>query len=216
MKRIKPLLISINLPVVMMFLFLNLLHAASGPYTEIVCSILWTTEYTVTNIHPTFTGTTVSVFYDETGSTYGNVQIQLPPQGSAPVIVADYVPAGYQGYAVISADIPVSATVDVGPGAPLQATFDAAPTSGPAPHIVTFTNTSSGYDTSLWSFGDGMTSALDSPTYTYTLPGTYTVNLTASQTGCLETTPQFNPTASAFIYVQSGDSAVYLPAVLGK
>ncbi|MBN1873916.1 MAG: PKD domain-containing protein [Anaerolineae bacterium] len=67
---------------------------------------------------------------------------------------------------------------------PLYANFTAAPTLGFAPLTVTFTNTSGGdYFTSLWDFGDGVTSTLDSPTHTYTLAGTHTVTLTVSGPG---------------------------------
>lgn len=215
MTRVKLILFSICAPVVFIFLSFNLLNAGIGPYIEIVCGILWTTEYTVTNVSQS-AGTTNHTFYDEMGFPNGTTDIPLPPQGSASVTVANYVPAGYEGYVAISADIPVSATVDVGPGAWLRANFDADPTNGSAPLTVNFTNTSTGNDMSLWSFGDGVTSTVESPTYTYTIPGTYTVDLTVSQTGCLETIPQFNPTASAVIYVESGNSQLYLPVVLGE
>jgi PKD repeat protein len=68
--------------------------------------------------------------------------------------------------------------------APVQAGFTAWPTSGVAPLTVIFTNTSSGdYTTSLWRFGDSVTSMLRSPTHTYTAAGTYTVTLTVSGPG---------------------------------
>jgi PKD repeat protein len=71
---------------------------------------------------------------------------------------------------------------------PLYAAFTASPTLGFAPLTVTFTNTSGGdYNTSLWDFGDGVTSTLDSPTHTYTLPGTHTVTLTVSGPGGTDT-----------------------------
>jgi len=63
---------------------------------------------------------------------------------------------------------------------PVRADFTAWPTSGPAPLTVVFTNTSTGYDTSLWSFGDGSTSTGISPTHVYTT-GVYTVTLTVSK-----------------------------------
>jgi parallel beta-helix repeat protein len=66
---------------------------------------------------------------------------------------------------------------------PPEADFEAAPTSGPAPLTVDFTNTSGGlYDTSLWDFGDGLASALESPTHTYTSVGIFDVSLTVSGT----------------------------------
>ena len=49
---------------------------------------------------------------------------------------------------------------------------------------MVFTNTSSGdYSSSLWDFGDSITSTLDSPVHTYTTTGEYTVTLTASGLG---------------------------------
>ncbi|OQY29105.1 MAG: hypothetical protein B6243_11495, partial [Anaerolineaceae bacterium 4572_5.2] len=43
------------------------------------------------------------------------------------------------------------------------------------------------YDSSLWNFGDGVSSALISPTHTYTSAGVYTVALTVSGTGGTDT-----------------------------
>ncbi|MGD2146865.1 MAG: PKD domain-containing protein, partial [Anaerolineae bacterium] len=58
------------------------------------------------------------------------------------------------------------------------ASFTASPTMGVAPLNVVFTNTSSGgYTTSLWAFGDEVTSTEESPTHTYAA-GVYTVSLT--------------------------------------
>jgi PKD repeat protein len=42
-----------------------------------------------------------------------------------------------------------------------------------------FTNTSSGATSYLWNFGDGSTSTLQDPTYTYAIPGMYIVTLTS-------------------------------------
>ena len=54
----------------------------------------------------------------------------------------------------------------------------AAPTSGPAPLAVTFTDLSTGAVTSwAWDFGDGGSSTLQSPVHTYDTPGTYSVAL---------------------------------------
>jgi PKD repeat protein len=61
---------------------------------------------------------------------------------------------------------------------PVDAAFSAGPDSGTVPLDVAFTNESTGdYAESLWTFGDGLTSTLTSPTHTYTAPGTYTVTL---------------------------------------
>jgi PKD repeat protein len=67
---------------------------------------------------------------------------------------------------------------------PVQAAYTAAPTSGVQPLAVSFTNQSTGdYTTSLWSFGDGVTSTLANPQHNYTTAGTYTVILTVSGPG---------------------------------
>jgi len=68
--------------------------------------------------------------------------------------------------------------------APPNADFYGTPTSGDAPLTVNFTNTSTGTITSyLWEFGDGTTSTDTHPSKTYNIPGTYTVNLTATGPG---------------------------------
>src|SRR5208283_685730 len=57
--------------------------------------------------------------------------------------------------------------------------FIASPTSGTAPLEVTFTDESTGSPASWsWDFGDGNTSTLENPTYTYANDGTYSVTLT--------------------------------------
>lgn len=61
----------------------------------------------------------------------------------------------------------------------LEAAFTAAPTLGTAPLTVVFTNATAGdYATSLWDFGDGMTSTWKNPAHTFIRAGTYTVALT--------------------------------------
>jgi uncharacterized repeat protein (TIGR01451 family) len=65
-------------------------------------------------------------------------------------------------------------------GAPAAASFNASATSVTTNQVVTFTNTSTGTAlTFVWSFGDGMTSTLSSPTHAYAVAGLYTVTLTA-------------------------------------
>ncbi len=71
----------------------------------------------------------------------------------------------------------ISATVSPAASAPV-ASFNATPTSGEAPLIVTFKDTSSGNITSrVWDFGDGSTSTAQTAIYTYQTPGTYKVSL---------------------------------------
>jgi PKD repeat protein len=67
---------------------------------------------------------------------------------------------------------------------PPIADFTANPTSGTAPLTVQFTNRTTGQVTRyLWEFGDGASSTLTNPIYTYRTAGTYTVKLTATGPG---------------------------------
>ena len=61
------------------------------------------------------------------------------------------------------------------------ANFSAGPLEGCAPLTVRFINTSSGNPTSLnWNLGDETTLVQQNPTKTYTIPGIYSITLTAS------------------------------------
>jgi PKD repeat protein len=51
---------------------------------------------------------------------------------------------------------------------------------------ATFTNMSAGATTWAWDFGDGSSSTLQHPTYTYSTAGIYTVCLTATANGCVD------------------------------
>jgi hypothetical protein len=61
------------------------------------------------------------------------------------------------------------------------ADFSGTPLSGEAPLSVAFTDLSTNTPTSwLWDFGDASTSTSQNPTHVYTVAGTYTVVLTAT------------------------------------
>ena len=68
----------------------------------------------------------------------------------------------------------------------ITANFSTSTTSGTQPLIVQFTDTSTTTDATIdswaWDFGEGNTSALQSPDHTYEIPGTYQVNLTITNT----------------------------------
>jgi gliding motility-associated-like protein len=71
----------------------------------------------------------------------------------------------------------------------LDAAFSATPTSGTAPLVVSFNNTTTPVESSSdWDFDDGTTSTSTSPSHTFDVPGTYVVELTAMSDGCAETT----------------------------
>jgi len=61
------------------------------------------------------------------------------------------------------------------------AAFTTTPTSGNVPLTVNFTDQSTNFASAwLWNFGDGTTSTAPNPSHQYTVPGIYTVTLTAS------------------------------------
>ncbi|MBK9046013.1 MAG: PKD domain-containing protein [Bacteroidetes bacterium] len=72
-------------------------------------------------------------------------------------------------------------------------------TTGCAPFVVPFTNTSSGALSYLWDFGNSTTSTLTSPSNTYSVAGTYSVTLQATANGCVRsiTIPNYISVASA-------------------
>jgi PKD repeat protein len=71
-------------------------------------------------------------------------------------------------------------SVSAAPVAPTAA-FTASPTTGSAPLLVSFTDTSTGLPTSwAWDFGDSGTSTSQNPTHTFSANGVYTVQLTAT------------------------------------
>ena len=86
----------------------------------------------------------------------------------------------------------VSTTVEnviysISPPAPV-ASFTGTPLTGSIPLGVQFTDTSTNTPTSwLWDFGDGNTSTAQNPLYTYTVAGTYSVSLTATNAGGSDT-----------------------------
>ncbi len=93
-----------------------------------------------------------------------------------------------------------------------HAEFSATPTSGNAPLIVTFTNESTGdLDTCAWTFGDGGTSNhCNNPVHTYAAAGVYTVTLTVSGSGGVDTL-----TRPDYITVYAAEQKiVYLPLAL--
>lgn len=72
--------------------------------------------------------------------------------------------------------LPGTASVDISSQRPVPR-FN-APTSGCPNSPITFQNSTSGGGTYLWDFGDGSTSTLQNPVYSYAMPGTYTISLT--------------------------------------
>ncbi len=75
-------------------------------------------------------------------------------------------------------------TVFAAPPPAPDAAFAASAVSGVAPLPVSFTDQSTNSPTNwAWSFGDGGTSTVRNPSHTYAAPGSYTVTLTAANSG---------------------------------
>ena len=89
-------------------------------------------------------------------------------------------------------------TVSTATVAPV-ASFTGTPTTGKFPLTVSFTDASTNSPTSwYWTFGDGSTSTLKSPSHTYSAKGTYTVSLKATNAGGSNTL-----TRTGYIIVQA-------------
>jgi len=94
---------------------------------------------------------------------------------------------------------------------PVVADFTFSPTTGTAPLIVTFTNTSSGdYDTLSWDFGDGSPLSNEiNPIHTYNEPGLYPIILIASGPGGEDTAQ-----AELIIEEENISYLIYLPLII--
>ena len=68
--------------------------------------------------------------------------------------------------------------------------FSYTPTEPRAGQAVTFSNLSNGGEDWAWNFGDGGTSTIKSPTYTYKNPGTYMVTLKVDNKSSLTRTQE--------------------------
>ena len=97
-------------------------------------------------------------------------------------VVANVVPSPPDTYSLT--DLSANQVVPVPP----VANFTGTPLAGDAPLQVVFTDSSTNTPTAWgWTFGDGGTSAVQSPTYTYNVPGTYSVTLVATNSGGFDT-----------------------------
>ncbi|NMB77559.1 MAG: PKD domain-containing protein [Methanomicrobiales archaeon] len=119
-------------------------------------------------------------------SKYGTVTLG-PGYHHIVVDMYEYTERGliYLSYSTPSiAETPVTDLYYVNVVYPPVAQFSAATVSGSAPLTVAFTDSSTNTPTSWsWNFGDGTTSTVQNPSHTYANPGTYTVTLTAANSG---------------------------------
>ncbi len=87
------------------------------------------------------------------------------------------------------------------------ANFTGFPTSGVAPLVVYFDNTSTNATMYQWTFGDGQTTVAKDPANIYSQPGVYTVTLTAANPGGSDTLVR-----SAYITVYGPPTASFTAA----
>lgn len=115
-------------------------------------------------------------FGDGNTSTDINPNHTYSSAGSYDVMLIAYGPGGND-------TITKENYISVIPPAPV-ADFMGDPTFGDAPLTVQFTDQTTGeVDSWLWDFGDGGTSSLPNPSYTFIAPGNYDVSLEASGPG---------------------------------
>ncbi len=89
--------------------------------------------------------------------------------------------------------------------------FTPSKTSVTAGEVIQFTNTSTNAKSYSWSFGDGTTSTLESPTKSYDAAGTYTVSMVATGDGGSNSSSlQITVTAMSVYFMDPND------LILGK
>jgi PKD repeat protein len=177
---------------------------------------LWTTPLTATEHHITVTvfnvgpvtATDVSVaFYRnpvllDTTLLFTRTLPELGPAQTAVITQSLLNPVSCGVYVLVDPNNTLTETTRTNNLASTQvengvcSTFQASPLEGGVPLTVDFTDTSSGAVSNWhWDFGDGVTSTLQHPTHTYTLPSSYTVKLTAG-------TPTLTDTLERPDYIQ--------------
>jgi hypothetical protein len=137
---------------------------------------------------------------------------QVHTGGLSDVVTYVWGAAGVQGITVTAENIggAVTARHMVTLYTPVHADFAAAPTSGPVPLTVVFTNASTGdYEKSLWDLGDRTTSTLPSLAHTYKTPGVHTITLRVAGPGGTDV-----KTRPAYIDVRG--LRLYLPVVVRR
>lgn len=82
---------------------------------------------------------------------------------------------------------------------------------GCQPLTISFVNTSLYADSYIWQFGDGGTSNQVNPTYTYTIPGTYSVELIATGPGGVQSTVKVD---SVIVHERANAFFTFTPAVV--
>ncbi|MGO9527881.1 MAG: protease pro-enzyme activation domain-containing protein [Verrucomicrobiia bacterium] len=165
--------------------------SGSDPYTFGTTGLSYGTQYRVI---VEAAGTSVILYVNPTSGTLGAQTPYTQNSYSSGASVGSFVISQLDNGSIPSAGGTIGKVVvddnfgtvytDLVGVLPPTASFSAIPTNGAAPLSVSFTDQSSGPPTSWsWTFGDGGTSTVESPTYVYASPGTYTATLVASNAG---------------------------------
>ncbi|HHW77384.1 MAG TPA: PKD domain-containing protein, partial [Xanthomonadaceae bacterium] len=145
-----------------------------------------------------------NVYYGQSSGNYptkknaGNVTTYTTPDlanGTYYFVVKAYDSTGKESGPSNEVSKTITSTATAAP----NASFTASPTSGSAPLLVTFTDTSTGSVASRsWNFGDGTSSTAKTIMKTYNKPGTFTAKLTVSNAvGSTTTSKTISATAAA-------------------
>ena len=125
-------------------------------------------------------GTTTPVIGDDSKSSLGSTD-KTGNYESQLVGLSENTVYYVRAYATNDAGTAYGDTISFTTSKKINAEFDASPTSGYLPLSVQFTDRSTGDINSWsWDFGDGGTSTVQYPSYTYNDPGSYSVTLTVS------------------------------------
>ncbi|MEN6396208.1 MAG: PKD domain-containing protein [Methanoregula sp.] len=159
-----------------------------------------------------------SLSYTYSGSAPGLVQI-IYSDGSSSILLVSSDFGAKPGSTTTTVTTSTTTTTPItttttAPVIPVVANFSGTPTSNYLPLTVQFTDLSTGPVTGWnWSFGDGNTSTLENPSYTYANAGLYTVSLTVTNasSGATNTMTKSNYiTVKSFVeYVTNESVFVY-------
>jgi len=146
-----------------------------------------------------------SLNYTYLGAAPGMVQI-VYTGGSSSTILASSDFGGTGGSPTTATTTATTTTTTTIPVPSVVADFSGSPTSDYLPLTVQFTDQSTGPVTGWnWNFGDGNTSSVQNPQYTYSNAGNYTVTLTVTNT-----TTGATSTATKTNYIQVLSFAQYV------
>ncbi|MFA5269053.1 MAG: IPT/TIG domain-containing protein [Methanoregula sp.] len=127
-----------------------------------------------------------TIRYDMSPDTPRTVRVVYTP-GSYTIASANFAAMGSAPVPTTSTTITPSTSTPTPVPLPV-AEFAGTPLSGTSPFTVAFTDHSTNTPTSwVWNFGDAGTATVKNPSHQYTVPGTYTVSLKATNAGGSDT-----------------------------